>query len=175
MANYELGEYLRKRYKKLLGNGQYLSDKAYVLSTVNAKNCVWNLSFNASNDLKFVSNSKNSDRVIQSAQCTLASLFPPSDNQIWNPIGLNPIPVHTIPENQDYTLGVRKSCDRFEYEMSHYINSTAYTDLFVEHRKLIKYLEKHSGKKIKSLIDIGLLYDTLSIEMARGYRYVQFK
>lgn len=116
-----------------------------------------------------------------SAAACMAGLFPPSGDQIWNenlswnPIGLNPIPIHTIPENQDYTLGVRKSCDRYEYEMNHYINSTAYTDLFIKHRKLIKYLEKHSGKKLKSMLDIGLLYDTLSVERARGYRYVQSK
>lgn len=124
----------------------------------------------------FAFNSKDSDRALMSAQATLASLFPPSGDQIWNEnLAWNPIPIHTIPENQDYTLGVRKPCDRSEYEMKQYINSTAYTDLFVKHRELLKYLEKHSGKKLKSMIDIGLLYDTLSVEKARGYRYVQPK
>lgn len=32
--HYELGQFLRKRYAKLLGNGEYNTDKVYVYSTV---------------------------------------------------------------------------------------------------------------------------------------------
>lgn len=114
-----------------------------------------------------------------SAQVTLAALFPPSGDQIWNEnLAWNPIPIHTTPESQDYFLGARKRCDRFDYEMNNFINSTAYTDLFVKYEKLIKYLEKHSGisyTKEKTLNDIPFLYDTLSIEKTRGYRCVQFQ
>lgn len=35
--HYALGEYFRKRYAKLLGNGEYSADKVYVYSTVSSK------------------------------------------------------------------------------------------------------------------------------------------
>lgn len=36
--HYELGQFLRKRYEKLLGNGEYSVNKVFVYSTVCIKN-----------------------------------------------------------------------------------------------------------------------------------------
>lgn len=108
-----------------------------------------------------------------SAQATLASLFPPSKEQIWHEnLHWDPIPVHTTPQKQDYILGVLKKCDRFDYEMALYTNTTAYTGLFEDYKILIRHLEGNSGKNLKTLIDILRLCDTLIVEKTKGYRYV---
>ncbi|XP_011511249.1 prostatic acid phosphatase isoform X2 [Homo sapiens] len=82
--HYELGEYIRKRYRKFL-NESYKHEQVYIRST-------------------------DVDRTLMSAMTNLAALFPPEGVSIWNPILLwQPIPVHTVPlsEDQDFiaTLG----------------------------------------------------------------------
>ncbi|PNI96162.1 ACPP isoform 3 [Pan troglodytes] len=82
--HYELGEYIRKRYRKFL-NESYKHEQVYIRST-------------------------DVDRTLMSAMTNLAALFPPEGVSIWNPVLLwQPIPVHTVPlsEDQDFiaTLG----------------------------------------------------------------------
>uniref|UniRef100_A0A8C9LZI3 acid phosphatase n=1 Tax=Piliocolobus tephrosceles TaxID=591936 RepID=A0A8C9LZI3_9PRIM len=82
--HYELGEYIRKRYRTFL-NESYKHEQVYVRST-------------------------DVDRTLMSAMTNLAALFPPEGVSIWNPNLLwQPIPVHTVPisEDQDFiaTLG----------------------------------------------------------------------
>lgn len=105
-----------------------------------------------------------------SAQTTVASLFPPIGDQIWNDnLAWNPIPVHTISQNQDYILSVLKPCNRFDYEMAKYTNTTAYKGIFEDYKTFIRYLEENSGKKLNRLFDILVLCDTLSVEWSKGY------
>uniref|UniRef100_A0A2I3M935 acid phosphatase n=1 Tax=Papio anubis TaxID=9555 RepID=A0A2I3M935_PAPAN len=82
--HYELGEYIRKRYRTFL-NESYKHEQVYIRST-------------------------DVDRTLMSAMTNLAALFPPEGVSIWNPNLLwQPIPVHTVPlsEDQDFiaTLG----------------------------------------------------------------------
>lgn len=56
---YKLGQFLSRRYKKLLGGGSYSSDKIYTQAS-------------------------EYERTIASASLVLAGLFPPKNNQIWN-------------------------------------------------------------------------------------------
>lgn len=106
-----------------------------------------------------------------SAQSNLAGMFPPSDDQIWNEnFRWQPIPVHSIAAPDDYILATSKQCDRFDFMMSNYLNKTNYKRLFKKHRSLFNYLEIHSGKKMATLKDLLLLYDTLTVERLKGKR-----
>lgn len=106
-----------------------------------------------------------------SAQVAMAGLFPPHVKQNWNPcINWQPIPVHTVPGDQDYIIGT-PVCDRFVYEMSKIENSTEINTLLNEKRSLIRYLEYNSGQAMDTLEKLSYLYDDLFIEQIKGYRY----
>lgn len=108
-----------------------------------------------------------------SAQANLAGLFPPIGNQKWNEnFNWQPIPVHTEPRDQDFTISPQRQCDRFDYEMTKYLNTTEYKQLLIRHRPLITYLERHTGLQLPSLVSLAHLHDKLAVEQLKGYRYV---
>lgn len=73
---YDLGKWIRNRYKSFLPETYSLND-TYVLSS-------------------------DYDRNIMSAESLLAGLYKPKNGDIWNPDLLwQPIPVHTIPGKYD--------------------------------------------------------------------------
>uniref|UniRef100_A0A672TQD7 acid phosphatase n=1 Tax=Strigops habroptila TaxID=2489341 RepID=A0A672TQD7_STRHB len=76
---YELGQYMRRRYSYFL-SVVYKQCEIYVQST-------------------------DCDHTLTSAQASLAGLYPPTQDQIWNPgILWQPIPVHTVPLSHDRLL-----------------------------------------------------------------------
>lgn len=76
MQEYELGKYIRNRYKDFL-SPTYSPDEVYIRST-------------------------DVDRTLMSAESNLAGLYPPVESQEWNhELKWQPIPIHTIPENED--------------------------------------------------------------------------
>lgn len=100
-----------------------------------------------------------------SAQANLAGLFPPDAHQAWSgDLKWQPIPVHTIPEHQDYVLAGKKRCNKYDWAEKKFHESDEYLDLISKYKDLYAYLEKHSGKKMSSPIDVLNVYDTLRIE-----------
>uniref|UniRef100_A0A3P9NM32 Lysosomal acid phosphatase n=1 Tax=Poecilia reticulata TaxID=8081 RepID=A0A3P9NM32_POERE len=78
---YELGQYLRTRYKDFL-NESYIRHEILVRST-------------------------DVDRTLMSAEANLAGLYPPKGQQIFQPsLKWQPIPVHTVSfmESKEHTL-----------------------------------------------------------------------
>uniref|UniRef100_A0A7N5K906 acid phosphatase n=1 Tax=Ailuropoda melanoleuca TaxID=9646 RepID=A0A7N5K906_AILME len=74
--HYELGQYIRKRYRNFL-NESYKHEQVYIQST-------------------------DVDRTLMSAMTNLAGLFPPEGISVWNPSLLwQPIPVHTLSLSED--------------------------------------------------------------------------
>lgn len=69
MQLFKLGQFLRRRYGKLIGN-TYSPEKVYVRSG-------------------------DHDRVLMSASSCLAGLYPPTDAEVWHEqIQWQPIPIH---------------------------------------------------------------------------------
>uniref|UniRef100_A0A8C5WEN2 Uncharacterized protein n=1 Tax=Leptobrachium leishanense TaxID=445787 RepID=A0A8C5WEN2_9ANUR len=140
---YELGQYLRKRYKDFL-SPQYHRREVYVRST-------------------------DYDRTLMSAQANLAGLFPPQNSQIWNPELLwHPIPVHTVPIPEDRLLKFpSKTCPRYFELMKETIQQPEYQDKIKDWKKshnftlpvwatqdMMKTLKEISAFDIKSHTDI---------------------
>lgn len=100
-----------------------------------------------------------------SAEANLAGLYPPVQNQIWDSIKWMPIPVHTVPEKQDYLLRASENCPRYDYELEKVLTSPELEHINKANAKLYAYLTKNSGGKVYSLKEAEHLYDVLYIEV----------
>lgn len=137
---YQLGQYFRRRYDKLLGE-RYSPNKVYIQST-------------------------DVDRTIMSAQANLAAMFMPTESEIWNEKVLwQPIPVHMVPQSMDTVLFVGKECPRFKVLFAKYSNeSSEMARIYGENVELFAYWSKMCGSPIKTIDNVYKLYKTLHIE-----------
>lgn len=110
------------------------------------------------------------DRTLMSAQCNLAGLFDPSQDEIWDKnIRWQPIPVHTIPTHLDYVLYVGKDCPKFNTAVQEHLkNNKEVQRIYTEYAGLFTYWSKMCGSKIKSIDDVYKLHKTLEIEHNRN-------
>lgn len=134
-----LGRWLRNRYANLLPETYSLYD-IYVLST-------------------------DVDRTLMSAEANLAGLYPPTGDQVWDLKKWMPIPVHTIPQDQDSLLGGKKFCDKYNHELERVLNSPEMKKISEDNSELFSYLSKHSGSNISSLEHLEYLFNILYIEV----------
>lgn len=108
-----------------------------------------------------------------SSEAALAGMFPPCENQVWNKhLDWQPIPVHTVPRSDDYLVAAERRCDYYDYVMLQFEKTSAYIKLFEDNKELIKYAEKHSGLRLRTITDVTNLYDTLFIERLKGLWFV---
>ena len=85
--HFQLGQWLRQRYSGFLSD-QYDREEIVIRST-------------------------DTDRTLMSALSNLAGLFPPDSQQTWNTnLAWQPIPVHTVPQEEDYLLSSHAFCPR---------------------------------------------------------------
>lgn len=137
---YETGQFYRRRYKTLLGDQKYSFKKVYIVST-------------------------DMDRTIMSAQMCLAGLFPPTDGEIWNDQVLwLPIPLRTLPEDQDLFFRGTKLCPKQDYYAlyNYYMReSPEALEIFAKYGDQFPYWSEMSGKNITSLDDISFIYKKL--------------
>lgn len=100
-----------------------------------------------------------------SAQLNLAGLFPPTNEEIWNPDMLwQPIPVHIVPKVMDHVLSAHKLCPAYEEEFSSVIESEDYMKIVDQFNNLSEYLTEHSGRSVETLGEIEKIRNTLFIE-----------
>lgn len=138
--HYELGKWLRQRY-----NGTVLSEK-YI-------------------NTEFYIQSSDIDRTLMSAAANLAGMFPPNDDQIWNPeFNWQPIPIHTIPEEYDTMISPHRPCPAYEYYFDDMKRSEQFQQMNIRYDKLYKFLTEKSGSPITDPITLRSLFNTLYIE-----------
>ncbi|XP_049846637.1 lysosomal acid phosphatase-like isoform X1 [Schistocerca gregaria] len=139
---FTLGKFLRQRYNGFLSE-TYYPQEVHVRSSDN-------------------------DRCLMSAETCLAGLYPPKGDQVWNTELLwQPIPIHATPRNLDALIVMKKPCPRYEKELQQMYNSPEIQKINEENSELYKYLSKHTGKSIQSILDVEYLYNTLEIEEKR--------
>ncbi|XP_068061346.1 prostatic acid phosphatase-like isoform X2 [Anomalospiza imberbis] len=141
---YELGQYMRRRYSHFL-SVVYKQCEIYVQST-------------------------DCDHTLMSAQASLAGLYLPTQDQIWNPrILWQPIPVHTMPLSQDNLLYLPFShCPKYKELLRETFATRDFQRQFKHYKQFLKFLATHTGYPLKKLTSerIWKLSDTLQYEHA---------
>ncbi|XP_044761077.1 lysosomal acid phosphatase-like [Coccinella septempunctata] len=137
--HYNLGRWLRERYADFIPS-KYNKKDIYVRSA-------------------------SADRCLMSAASNLAGLYPPTEDQIWNPnLPWRPIPIHSKPKSEDYIFEMGSICPRYEEIYQDLLNSVEFKEIDALNSALYAYLETNLGVKIESFTDIQPWYDTLRIE-----------
>ncbi|XP_075046202.1 testicular acid phosphatase homolog isoform X2 [Mixophyes fleayi] len=136
---YELGQYLRKRYKTFL-SPSYRKEEIYVRST-------------------------DYDRTLMSAQANLAGLYPPNGTQLWSlEIPWQPIPVHTVPLSQDRLLKFpSKDCPRFDELIKETTQLPEYQNRMNGWKDFTGRMANYTGYSVESILPhrVWKVYDTL--------------
>uniref|UniRef100_T1JEQ9 acid phosphatase n=1 Tax=Strigamia maritima TaxID=126957 RepID=T1JEQ9_STRMM len=133
------GKYLRHRYGTLINN-TYNSKSIYVRST-------------------------NADRTLMSASSNLAGFLPPRGSQIWNKnLMWQPIPVHTLPEEEDYILSPNSECPKYDKLYNKQMRSPEAYEIRLKYGDLYKYLSDKTELYIKDFHKASEIYDTLFVQ-----------
>ncbi|XP_071792093.1 LOW QUALITY PROTEIN: prostatic acid phosphatase-like [Asterias amurensis] len=148
--HYELGQWLRERYiKSGFLNETYNRDALHVRST-------------------------DKDRTLMSAESDLSGLYPPKGNQIWKS-GLTwmPIPVHTIPLDQDYLLKTNgPPCPNYDELKKETTTTKEYLAVQERYKDFLKNLTINTGfKEPLTVSDVYLVEDPLFVERLHGLQW----
>jgi len=137
--HYHLGQWLRKRYSHLLGP-DYSETEVLVRST-------------------------DVDRTLMSAQSNLAGMFPPTKAMRWlDNFPWQPVPVHTVPQNQDSVLGDKAECPRAQQLLNEVLEGEEMKSILESHSDMLDYISKNSGRPVTNVLELDYLYDTLLVE-----------
>ncbi|XP_076580013.1 lysosomal acid phosphatase [Chaetodon auriga] len=138
--HYELGHFLRDRYKGFLKES-YDRHEISVRST-------------------------DVDRTLMSAEANLAGLYPPAGRQVFTPdLKWQPIPVHTVPQSEErllsYPLG---DCPRYNQLMNETEHTEEFLNVTIEYKDVIELVRNKTGLNKTNVESIWTVYDTLFCE-----------
>ncbi|KAL1236561.1 putative acid phosphatase 5 [Trichinella spiralis] len=135
MEQYELGQFLHERYKNFLS--EFKMDEIYVRST-------------------------DTNRTILSAMVNLAGLFPQNSNDSALHLNWQPIPVHSVPKDNDPLLYAFSKCKKVDdIYWNEVMTSAPVLNLMHQHAELFDLLRKQTGFPLKTLDDIYQVYEPL--------------
>lgn len=140
---YNLGQNLRTRYESLLPkDGMYSQENMFVRSSY-------------------------AERCIMSAQAMLAGFLPPKEGSSKLPLPWQPVPVTAVPRLDDTLIAQKKPCLIYDAMLDDVYKNNL-TQLNAENSELYQTLTEFTGKKIKSVLDVEFLYNTLKAEEEMG-------
>ena len=137
--HFQLGQWLRQRYEGFLST-EYSREEIVIRST-------------------------DTDRTLMSALSNLAGLFPPDGNQTWSPsLAWQPIPVHTVPQEEDYLLSSHADCPRFTQLQEEIEKGEWMLRIYRNNQQLFEFISNKSGTNITDIVKLDYVYDSLLIE-----------
>ncbi|XP_056601050.1 lysosomal acid phosphatase [Triplophysa dalaica] len=143
---FALGQFLRKRYTGFLSE-DYERHEIFIRST-------------------------DIDRTLMSAEANLAGLFPPNGSKAFNPdLKWQPIPVHTVPEDQERLLSFPlENCPRYEELMNETVKSDIFINISNTYKDFIQMVRNKTGLDRVSLESVWSVHDTLFCEEMHGMK-----
>lgn len=145
---YQLGKYIRERYKDFLPS-EYHENDIQVMSS----------------DLS---------RTLMSAYCVLAGLYEPQGEDIWmEPIKWQPIPVRSLPRNLDNLIYINNAyCPKFHRLLNENVFE-AKSKIVNEYKDIVAEISTHAGLSMPNetleVLILGLhFHDCLAAEERRG-------
>ncbi|XP_045910274.1 lysosomal acid phosphatase-like [Micropterus dolomieu] len=138
--HFELGQYLRKRYKGFL-NDTYKRQEILVRST-------------------------DVDRTLMSAEANLAGLYPPTDQQVFHPnLKWQPIPVHTVPQSEERLLSFPLgNCPRYKQLKTETEHTPEFINVTTKYKDIIELMRNKTGRNDINVTSAWEVYDTLFCE-----------
>ncbi|KAJ8932388.1 hypothetical protein NQ314_014699 [Rhamnusium bicolor] len=112
------------------------------------------------NDLRVISSDK--DRCLMSAAATLAGLYPPEGEQIWNQDLLwRPIPIRLVPDHEDAFLKQKKHCPKYERLYHEELRTDYFQKVLKDNMEFFKYISEKSGENISNLGQLKAFFEIL--------------
>ncbi|XP_060533766.1 prostatic acid phosphatase-like [Cylas formicarius] len=136
--HFELGKWFRNRYDGFLPS-RYNSSDIYVRST-------------------------DVDRTLMSAECNLAGLYSPQDDQVWDvDIGWQPVPVHTVTYDSDNVLAFGAPCPKHDLLEEQLKASDEIQEILNEHKDTLDAIGAASGYGDMDLRKVSKIFSTVTI------------
>ncbi|XP_075222503.1 testicular acid phosphatase homolog [Lycorma delicatula] len=139
LQQFELGNFLRNRYKNFLSD---IYSPKYIYAQ-----------------------SSDVDRTKMSLQLVLAGLYPPTKIQQWNSALIwQPIPIHFEPYNEDKLIMVAIPCPRYYEALEEVSKLDEVKNQLKESEGIYSYITNHSGMEVKTFNDLLSIHGTLRAE-----------
>ncbi|KAJ8932386.1 hypothetical protein NQ314_014697 [Rhamnusium bicolor] len=136
--HFDLGKWFRNRYSTFLPE-EYSVKDIYVRST-------------------------DVDRTLMSAAANLAGLYPPKNSQIWNKIlPWQPIPIHTIPTEEDQVLYMDSKCPKFTKLYDEAYSSEFFMNINKQYADFYKEVSNFTGWDITDVHFFAQLQSALYV------------